>query len=539
MTKQKKIFTKVEKKKPKWEVFNFDSLKKIPPKLKREIGKRVFYKDLRFYIISLYLLSLVAATILIMNFNNEKLFNYGIIQALVGWVFGFFTLSISIYALILRFTKSTTISIYIQDNVRVKSLAIIFSCIYILEIILLIHFETYQIEISYLAQWALFMVPLLLLMIMIIVKLIIPLLKATTTMQSLSFFRKSSALLRKDFIRFYNQQYKKSENELKQQIQDVERSKDKKSQNLSKLMGFNLDNLNSIQLGETAKIFNNFFEKINSDAINVMFEVKDSSKYADPKIFILLGEFASPPYLRYNFVRDNIIIKLNLAREDNLEYDSCILDFLEGFTLSSLNSPYLNRIMAYELESILNIMEKISYSKIQNKKQSNLYDRSFQFYLKIAKKITQLIKKEKYSSGNPLIRMIEKMGSIEASYVSTNRVIKGVQLYRITELIKLDVTLQLRIILFNSLKRVLDRIGDVRLTGPNIFSIFQDVFPAILQINVLENKNYDLSKIKEDDIVIKNEQKIYNTNQFHNAPFLSIIIIFYVTYLFNINARVK
>ena len=512
MSKRKKIFTKVEKIKPKLQLFNLDSIKKIPTKLKGKIGKRAFYEDLRFYIVSLYLLLLVASVTLIMNFGNNYLYNYGSIQALVGWVFGFFTLSISIYALILKFTKSTTISFYIQDNVRVKSLAIIFSLIYSVEIILLIHFETNQIEIIYLVQWTLFMIPHLLLMFMIIVKIIIPLLKATTTMQSISFFKKYSNLVRKDFKQLYNKQLKKSENELKQQIQGVENSKDKKSQNLIKAMNYNLESLSSIQLGVTAKNFDKYFERINTDAINIMFEVKDSSKYADPKIFRALGKIASPPYLRYNYVRDNIIIKLNLAREDNIEYDSCILDFLEGFTLTCLNSPYLNRIMAYELESILNIMEKISYNKIQNKKQSNLYDKSFQFYLKIAKKISQLIKKDEYNTGNPLIRMIERMGSIEATHLSKNKVVQEVQLYRITELIKLDIPLQLKLILFNSLKQVLNRIRDVQFSGPYIFSIFQKLFPAILQIHNLENIRYDPTKIKEESTIKENGRIIHKRN---------------------------
>ena len=82
-------------------------------------------------------------------------------------------------------------------------------------------------------------------------------------------------------------------------------------------------------------------------------------------------------------------------------------------------------------------------------------------------------------------------------------------MYRIRELIKLDIPLQLKLNLFKLLQEVLNRIKSISLSGPYIFSIFQEVFPAILQIKYLENKRYDPSKIREDDITIENGQKLY------------------------------
>ncbi len=130
MCKWKKIKTKVKEVKSKLELFSINKLGLSPTKLKKGIMKKIFYKDIRFYIISLHLISLFVGFCLYFSQRNNFLFNYSIVQTLIGWVFGFFTLSISIYALILKFTKSTTLSIYIQKNVKVKSITIIFSMIY-------------------------------------------------------------------------------------------------------------------------------------------------------------------------------------------------------------------------------------------------------------------------------------------------------------------------------------------------------------------------------------------------------------------------
>ncbi len=347
---------------------------------------------------------------------------------------------------------------------------------------------------------------------MTIGKIIIPLLKATTTIQSIFFFEFYAKIIKNAFTKHYQKQLKNSEIELKQNLEEIRKSKKNNAKNLYQVMKLNLENLGSIQLGVTTKNFDKFFKKINSDALNIMFEIRDSSKYADSKIFKALGRIASPPYIGYNYVRDNIVIKLNLALEENIEYDSCILDFLEGFTTESLKSPYIEGIMAYELESILDIIQKIGHSRIKTKKQSYLYYKAFRFYLKISKIITELIKNQRYNPGNPLQRMIERIGRIESSFLTSNRVLLDVQLYRIKELIKLDIPLQLKLILFKMLKEVINRIERVDLSGPNIFSIFQEIFSSILKPQLLDNLNYDQSKIKKNDIRIDNKHMVYTKN---------------------------
>jgi len=451
-------------------------------------------------------LSILSITFgLILDFELIQVSNYTVVQGLFGWAFGFFSLSITIYSLIMRLTKSTILSVYIQKYVKIKSITIIFSTSFCFEVFLLFIYMTNTIFITILGQLLLFVIPLMLLIGLINFKVILPLLKGTTTKESIFFFEKYAEIVKDKFKKGFKIHYSKAERDLKIHDLDVrKRIPNEKTRYFMK----------RFQLSVFAKEFNDLFEEINKDAINIMFEVNDLSKYANPDIFKDLGRIASPPYISYDFIQKNTVIKLNLGLSESNEYDKCILDFIEGFIIESLESPYLEGIMAYEIEKLTDVIRKIGIKArpTQTNKDTSLYDKIFEVYQKISVKIAFLITGDKYKTSDPLQRIIEKFGSMEISFNSSNKVVQGVQLYRIRELIKLDIPLQLKLNLFKQLKEVLNRIKDVSLSGPYFFSIFQEVFPAILQIKYLENKWYNPSKIKEGDIRIENERKIFTRN---------------------------
>ncbi|MHA1932034.1 MAG: hypothetical protein ACW96X_05810 [Promethearchaeota archaeon] len=483
---------------------------------KARFKKLKFKKSKLNYILISYAFSITLGFIFNFYFVTEGNFDYNIISSLLGWTFGFFTLSISIYALILRFTRSTTISVYIQEEVKMIFNATVFCLIYIIELYLLVHFTSYNITMSYFTQLMLFIIPLMLLILMILIQMIFPLLRATTTKNSLFFFEKRVKRVRKAFDKKYNKslktaklEFEKTEKKMGVLIKD---GKVKESDPNYRLFKYYQDSLSPVKLSSTAKIINQHFKDLNKDALNIMFEIKDTSRYADPAIFRTLGRLAVPPYMNDEYIRDNLIIKLNLAVEEDIEYDSCLLDFLEGYILEAFNSPYLNGIMAYSLENLLGVIDQIGYGELETKRDTNLFDKTNKLFQKFGKSIEILIKNKHYDPGDPIQRMIEKIGRIISSYLTQNPTIQGVQLYHITELIKLDINLQLKQRLFNFVKDIMNRLKDIQYHGPNIFSDFQEIFPAILNIKDLENPQYDPSKIKDHHITYRNGKKVYKGN---------------------------
>ncbi|GAG59916.1 unnamed protein product, partial [marine sediment metagenome] len=75
--------------------------------------KKSIISDLKFYFFISAAISISLGFWFLISVEISDLINNDILINLLGWSFGFFTLSISIYALILKFTRSTTISNYI------------------------------------------------------------------------------------------------------------------------------------------------------------------------------------------------------------------------------------------------------------------------------------------------------------------------------------------------------------------------------------------------------------------------------------------
>ncbi len=471
--------------------------------------KKPFFKDIKFYILLISIISILLGFLIINSNIFEDNHEISISISLISWTFGFFTLSISIYALILKFTKSTTVSNYIQESINIVRYIIYFSIIYIIEIIFIVFLSIYQLKLHFIIQILIILIPLILLIIMTLGCLILPLLKSgTTTIKALDFFEKRIKVINGVF----NKEYKKSKFklDLPNFIPKVDKEdRDFEEKTKRNLIEYTKEALPSMKLNKTTKLFNSYFEKINIDALNILVEIRLSSEYADPDIFKNLGRLAVPPYINREFVRDNVQVKINLILEKNPSFESCILDFLEGYIICALESPYFDLSMAYSIEGLIFLFKDIGYQEIDSKQATNLFDKTNRIFQIIAERISVILEKSENYYGNPLVRIIQSMGSIIASHSTHDLVIKGVQLYRIKELIKLNFPLELKFNLFDSYKKLMLTVYDVWHGYPIFFSVFEEIFPNILTSKNLKNPYYNPSKLKEGDFKIENGKKIY------------------------------
>jgi len=273
-------------------------------------------------------------------------------------------------------------------------------------------------------------IPLVILIVMTLKAIIFPLLNATTTKKSLIFFENQINITKKVFENKLKKNIKQNKKEIKKEKKiikkKVEKGEIEKDQSRDDLISHMQENIIPIRTRALTKQMYKIFKKVNTDALNILSEIRDSSEYTDPLIYNKIGFIAVPSYFNYEFIRDNIIAKLNLINEKKSNYSSCLLDFLEGFFISAINSPYFDSYMA---ESIIRLIRDIGYKQMNSRIAIDSFDKTNILFDKIAKEIAPLISKSGKIYGNPLTRMIENICSIIASYRTNDLVIKGVQLF--------------------------------------------------------------------------------------------------------------
>lgn len=470
--------------------------------------EKPIYSDLKFYFFISAVISISLGFWFLISVKISDSINNSIVTNLLGWSFGFFTLSISIYALILKFTRSTTLSNYIQENIEIISFVIYFSIIFISVMVFQIYLTLLSIKINLYIISLTTIIPLVILIVMTLITIIFPLLNATTMKKSLIFFENQINLTKKVFENKLKKNIKQNKKEIKKEKKIIKKKVEKreieKDQSRDFLISHMQENIIPIKTRSLTKQMYKIFEKVNTDALNILSEIRDSSEYTDPLIYNKIGSIAVPPYFDYEFIRDKIIAKLNLINEKKSNYSSCLLDFLEGFFISAINSPYFDSYMAYSAESIIRLIRDIGYKQMNSRVAIDSFDKTNILFDKIANEIAPLISKSGEIYGNPLTRMIENICSIIASYRTNDLVIKGVQLSRIKEILRLKLPLGIKIQIFTQFKRIMQTITDVEMGYPIFFNIFEDVFSAILSIKNLENPNYDPSKIKDGDVSLEN-----------------------------------
>lgn len=476
--------------------------------------KKSFISDLKFYFFISAAISISLGFWFLISVEISDSINNDILTNLLGWSFGFFTLSISIYALILKFTRSTTISNYIQENIEIKYFVSYFSIIFISVMSFQIYFTLLSIKINFYIISLIAIIPLVILIIMTLITIIFPLLDATTTKKSLKFFEHRINKTKKIFENKLKKEIKHNQSEIEKEKKVIKKKVEKGEieKNLSRdfLISQMQENIIPIKKTSLTKEMYKIFEKVNIDALNILSEIRDSSEYTDPLIYNKIGSIAVPLYLNYEFVRDNIIVKLKLINEKKIDYNSCLLDFLEGFFIGAIKTPYFDSYMAYSIESIIRLIGEIGYKQMNSRIAMDLFDKTNVLFEKIANEIAPLISKSGKIYGNPLTRMIENICSIIASYRTNDLVIKGVQLFRLKEIIKLKLPLGVKINIFTYYKEIMDTITDVEYGYPIFFSVFEGVFSSILSINNLENPNYEPSKIKDGDVSLENGRYKYH-----------------------------
>ncbi len=202
-------------------------LSKLGEKRNQQVISLKKTSDLKFYFFISAVISISLGFWFLISVKISDSINNSIVTNLLGWSFGFFTLSISIYALILKFTRSTTLSNYIQENIEIISFVIYFSIIFISVMVFQIYLTLLSIKINLYIISLTTIIPLVILIIMTLITIIFPLLNATTMKKSLIFFENQINLTKKVFENKLKKNIKQNKKEIKKEKKIIKKKVEK------------------------------------------------------------------------------------------------------------------------------------------------------------------------------------------------------------------------------------------------------------------------------------------------------------------------
>lgn len=446
-----------------------------------------------------------------------------------------FVLSITIYALILKLTEGKVIGRYIQNDLEINRICIIFISFFFLIVINYVLLFSLNVFINLISE-IFFIMSLILSMLFILRNIIFRILPATTLDRSLDFFTNKLTLLKKEFSKYFHKINKK-------ELKKIERSK-KENKDFPKFIGsFNFKRYLTFDI--TKKFLNKYmndYSKYHRDAMNLLIEIQERTKSSESDLYIRIGKAVAPPYINYDdFITNNLIIPLKEIYEKYPKFSNCYLDYLEGYITEMFNSEFFDDTMLANVERILPYIQEIGFKNESSTSSNLLFDKTNDILYRITKLISEYkIDEQNLYSTNIRDRVIKRIAIIIKENKrgirpkpEINLILLNETLGRLRNLIKLNLS-------FGNRKYIIDKIMEIiSIFSRNpkgyyydfyFFSIFQDIWEEIItENNIINSQRYIQSFItyineivrKFTNMAYTSTIKSFESNEFINDyPFL-------------------